>query len=126
MGFERRATAPGNEDLRVLNAEEQRRHKKARDEFLVSQALQPEQEVEEAQPEDLEELTEAYRIRFEADTENMSLEEVMEYFGVPEITKVAIHKHLHPARGSATATTDEIARRKAAHPIALERFDALS
>lgn len=110
----------------MLNVEEQRRHKKARDEFLVSKALQPEQEEEEDQPEDIEELTEAYRIRFEADTEAMTLEEVMEYFGVPEVSKVAIHKHLHPARGSATATIDEIARRKAAHPIALERFDALA
>ena len=110
----------------MLTAEEQTRHKKVRDEFMVSQALQPEAEEAEEQPDDIEELTEAYRIRFEADTESMTLEEVMEYFGVPEISKVAIHKHLHPARGSATATMDEIARRKAAHPIALDRFDALS
>lgn len=120
------ATAPGNEDIRVLNPEEQKRFKRARDDFLVSQALIPEQEIEQEKPEDVEELTEAYRVRFEQDTENMTIEEVMEYFGVPEISKVAIHKHLHPARGSATATVDEIARRKAAHPIALDRLESLS
>lgn len=56
----------------------------------------------------------------------MSLAEVMIYFGVPEASKVAIHKALHPAKGAATADLDEKARRKAAHSVALERFDELS
>ena len=57
------------------------------------------------------------------DTSDMSLEEVMIYFGVPEPSKVAIHKALHPAKGTLTASTDEKARRKAAHAVALERFE---
>lgn len=56
----------------------------------------------------------------------MSLEEVMVYFGVPEPSRVAIHRALHPAKGAATATLDEKARRKAAHAVALERFDDMS
>ena len=88
----------------MLNAEEQTRQRKAKELFLVNQALQPEYEDNEAQPEDIEDLTEAYRVRFEADTQGMDLGEVLEYFGVPEISKVAIHKHLHPARGSANAS----------------------
>lgn len=65
-------------------------------------------------------------MRFEEDTSDMSLDEVMVYFGVPEASKVAIHKALHPARGAATASLDEKARRKAAHSVALERFDELA
>ena len=99
-----RATAPGNEDLRVLNAVEQRRHKKAREEFRIQQVLQPEFEDSEAQPEDIEDLAEAYRIRFEADTQDMGLEEVLTYFGVPEVSRVAIHKHLYPSKGSSNAS----------------------
>ncbi len=99
-----RATAPGNEDLRALNPLEQKRHKKAKEEFLIQQALQPEFEESEAQPEDIEDLAEAYRIRFEADTQDMSLEEVLTYFGVPEISRVAIHKHLYPSKGSSNAS----------------------
>jgi hypothetical protein len=93
-----RAMAPGNEDVRILNAEEQLRQKKAKEMFLVNQALQPEFEENEAQPEDIEDLTEAYRLRFEADTHGMDLAEVLDYFGVPEVSRVAIHKHLYPAR----------------------------
>ena len=83
---------------------EQRRHKKAKEEFLIQQALQPEFEESEAQPEDIEDLAEAYRIRFEADTQDMTLEEVLNYFGVPEISRVAIHKHLYPSKGSSNAS----------------------
>ena len=100
----RRAAAPGNEDLRALNPLEQRRHKKAKQEFLIQQALQPEFEESEAQPEDIEDLAEAYRIRFEADTRDMTLEEVLNYFGVPEVSRVAIHKHLYPSKGSSNAS----------------------
>lgn len=99
-----RATAPGNEDLRALTPLEQRRHKKAKEEFLIQQALQPEFEDSEAQPEDIEDLAEAYRIRFEADTQDMTLEEVLNYFGVPEVSRVAIHKHLYPSKGSSNAS----------------------
>ena len=99
-----RAAAPGNEDLRALNPLEQRRHKKAKDEYLVQQALQPEFEEAEAQPEDIEDLAEAYRIRFEADTHDMSLEEMLHFFGVPEVSRVAIHKHLYPSKGSSNAS----------------------
>ena len=66
------------------------------------------------------------RVRFEEDTSNMSLDEVMIYFGVPEAKTVAIHKALHPAKGAATASLDEKARRKAAHAVALERYNELS
>lgn len=90
--------------MRVLNPVEQLRHKKAKEEFLIQQALQPEFEENEAQPEDIEDLAEAYRIRFEADTQDMGLAEVLDYFGVPEVSRVAIHKHLHPARGSSNAS----------------------
>ena len=54
------AGAPGTEWLRPLNSEEQQRHDKARKDFLVERALQ-DKEVDAPQPEDLEELSEAYR-----------------------------------------------------------------
>ena len=51
--------APGSE-VRALNPEEQARHDKAKRDFLVERALNNDDDYEPP-PEDLEELTEAYR-----------------------------------------------------------------
>ena len=58
------AGAPGMDGLKILTPEEQKRHDKARKDFLVEQALQHEDHDTEPQVEDLEDLVEAYRCTF--------------------------------------------------------------